>query len=156
MEHDLARWLAAASHYIFNPYSYLQLVRLLGNRSQVDSSYSFFPLVYDGLINNNKSGALTPTEARLAAAHDVMFIKGREGRTHCVSHSKTTFCSNSTDYKIQKHELFPDAFGSTCVSSLHLTLQQISGQSWFSSSGTDKVGQDCVHIHGHVIMNSQV
>lgn len=58
--------------------------------------------------------------------------------------------------RLKKHELFPDALCSTCTSPLHLTLQQISGQSWFSSSGTDKVGQDCVHIHGHVIMNSQV
>lgn len=53
----LGSLLLAALHYIFNPYSYLQLVRLLGNRSQVDSSYSFFLLVNDGLINNNKSGA---------------------------------------------------------------------------------------------------
>lgn len=75
-------WLAAALHYIFNPYSYLQLALLLGNRSQVDSSFSFFLLVYERLINKNKSGAPTTTEAQLAAAHNEMCIKGREGRTH--------------------------------------------------------------------------
>lgn len=36
-----------------------------------------------------------------------------------------------------------------------LTLKQVSGQSRFSSSRTDKVGQDCVHIQSHVIMNLQ-
>ncbi len=36
-----------------------------------------------------------------------------------------------------------------------LTLQQVSGQSGFSSSRTDKVGQDRVHIQSHVIMNLQ-
>lgn len=37
-----------------------------------------------------------------------------------------------------------------------LTLKQVSGQSGLSSSRTHKVGQDCVHVQGHVIMNSQV